>query len=149
MTIRRSAALLTMTLFLGISAIACSSTSTTPSTCDDLQTLASEVQALTSVNVIKSGTSGIKDQTDKISSTLDDLKKSGSEQFGSDIDALKSSITAFDKTVVDRSSSGSVSDFTSKVKTDIRDVSSAWEKLESSASAEFSDCDLKVTTTSS
>ncbi len=120
MTLRRSTAALAATLVIVLTGLGCSTSTPAASTCDDLQTLASEVRGLTSVDLLSSGVDGITAQTDKISKTLDDLKKSSNAEFGSDIDALKSSFSALKDTLTGVSSgSTSLTDVVSEVKADL------------------------------
>lgn len=150
MTLRRSTALLAATLVVVLTGLGCSTSTPAASTCEDLQTLAGEVRGLTSVDLLSSGVDGITAQTDKISKTLEDLKKSSNAQFGSDIDALKSSFSALKATLAGISSgSKSLTDVVDEVKADLSKISDAWTKLERDAKAELNNCDLSATSTTS
>ena len=150
MTLRRTAALLVASLMVMLTSLGCSTSTPAASTCDDLQTLASEVRGLTSTDLLSSGVDGITAQTDKISKTLDDLKKSSNAQFGSDIDALKSSFSALQDTVAGvASGSTPLTDVVSEVKADLSEISDAWKKLEGDAKTELDNCDLSATSTTS
>jgi len=115
------------------------------STCKDLQNLSTEVRGLKDVNLAQSGVSGLQEQTDAIDTAWDAAKKSGDEQFGSELDGFDQSVKDLGSTLSNAKDSGdSLSDVVSKVKTDVQQISTSWKTLTTAVSSEMSDCDLSA-----
>ena len=128
-----------------VGAAACTSSSSTTSTtttsaasssaadvCGDLTALQTSVNGLLNVNVVQTGTDGVKSALATVQSDLDALAASASAQLGPQVDALKQSLTAVATTL---SSGQSVSAIASQLATQLAAVGTAWTNLQSAASS--------------
>ncbi len=142
-SLRRSAAVILGALILTFLGVACSSSSPKASTCDDLQTLATQVRDLPQATFTSNGVADLQKQLDAIGATLEKLKASGSEQFGADVKALQAGLSSLGDTISGVGSGAtSLSGITGKVKSDLSTISDAWQKLATDAKDEFGACDL-------
>lgn len=128
-----------------VALVGCSDDSDEASTCEDLQSLSTEVRGLRDVNVVESGISGLQEQTDAIDDAFEQAKKSGDEQFGSQLDALDASIETLKATVTTgREDGASIRDLATQAMTDIEAVSTSFDELRTAVSTELDDCDLSA-----
>ncbi len=134
-------AIVALVAFTGCS----SDSSSTTSTCSDLQQLSTDVRGLSNVDVVSTGLDGLEQQTNSITDAFDAAKKSGDEQFGSQLDALDSAISALGTTLSDATSGGqSIRDVVNAVGDDIQQITTAYDDLQTAVSSELSDCDLSA-----
>jgi hypothetical protein len=127
--LRRASAGALLTTAVAVAAAGCGSSK--PAYCSSVSSLKSSIKALPSTNVIKNGTSALKDAVNKVQTDATSAVSAAKNDFPSETSALTSSVSALETTVKQLVSSPSaaagiqVASEASAVKTAVENFSKA------------------------
>jgi hypothetical protein len=143
----------TLTLLFGVmvatASLACSSDSSTSTpttvsaTCDDLQEVRDQVQALQDLDVVADGTDALRSSLDELGSSVSDLAGSASGDLETEADTLRASVEEL-STVVDGAGDQPVTSTVSQISQQLQTIGSDLGALLESADDELSNCDTST-----
>jgi hypothetical protein len=120
-------------LLTGLALSACgSSSSSTPTYCDNINSLKQSVKAVSDVNVAQNGTSALESALTEVKDNFAAVDESASEQFASQTSQLKSSVDQFTSTAQNVRGSPSTAGV-AQLKTDAQAVRAATNELVTAA----------------
>ena len=122
-------------------------TTSAPSTCEAVQSLADSIGALVSTDTLSGGKSSIDAAIATVQSALTEVGDVAGQQLSSDVDAISQALDGLSSSVGDLSSGESLGDTLSAIGTSLNDVVDAFDTLVSDASTELSNCQITTPST--
>lgn len=108
----------------------------TPSVCDDADALRESVESLTELDVVATGTDGLKAAIDEVLADVEALAGSASDLLAPDVDTLQQAVEDGRDTLSDIPDDATLVDRLTAVTAALTDISSAWTGLQETLSGE-------------